>query len=1062
MRRFWIILGLLVFVVAGWLAALGWPTLAAPPQQTGAAVSVGQVVASGFSLPVHVTNAGDGSGRLFVVEQGGRIKIIKNGAVSTFLDISSLVSCCGERGLLSVAFDPSYKQNGHFYVDYTNTAGNTVIARYLVSSNPNVANAASAVTLLTIAQPYANHNGGQLMFGPDGYLYIGMGDGGSGGDPENRAQNLNTLLGKILRIDVNHGTPYAIPPNNPYVGKTGRDEIWAYGLRNPWRFSFDRLTGDLYIGDVGQNLWEEIDYEAAGSPGGLNFGWRCKEGTHDYNLSGNPCTGLTGPIAEYSHSVGHSVSGGFVYRGGEFPALVGRYFFADYVDKKIWSMVKTGSVWSTPTLEIANTGFNISSFGEDEQGELYVVDYSGGTIRRLTDANATGPNLTGSTKTSSTPHADINEVFTYTIAIKNTGSQPNQPLYWRDVLPAGLGYIPGSLTATTGTINETAAPQLSWQGTTAVAAVTITYQVKPTGLVTGSLVNRATLTSAVTAPLTLSHAVFVPRPVVTSTLSDFFVPGTQPNQLNAAIADPNGCDFCHTDPIYNSWRGSLMSQAGRDPLFWSALAVANHDAPQAGDFCLRCHTAKGWLEGRSQPADGSSLQLADISGGVTCAVCHRLVDPVPSTTDAAVVIDAGIRAALTATLPATHTGSAMLIVDPEDRRRGPFVVTQTYHSAYQTDFLGQANNAITESRLCGSCHNIDNPLLSWDAGRGQFWPNSMDAAAPGFDSGQLFPIESTYDEWLNSDFAAGGVTLPKFAGAKPGGQVASCQDCHLPRTTGLAAEAVYNPVQRDCVSTGCLPEHQLVGGNTWIPQLLQDSRWRLNSVADAVALNNTAQAARSMLQKAATVTITLTANGPDSATAVVRVINDTGHKLPTGYAEGRRMWLNLKAFDAAGSLIYQSGVYNAATGQLASDPDLKVYEVQQGITPQLAQALQLEAGASFHFVLNNTTVKDNRLPPRGYTQAKFNAPGLRPVAATYADGQYWDDTTYTLPPQTARVSAVLYYQTASKDYVDFLRANGGVDGVSLGQLWDTSKSPPVVMAAAFANPLTYYLPVIFK
>jgi uncharacterized repeat protein (TIGR01451 family) len=1064
---FTIIIGVCILLFGN--RAGSYPAAAAPPNQLpDIDLTVAEVVAGGFSVPVQVTHAGDNSGRLFVVEQGGRIKIIKNGAVlsTPFLNIASLVSCCGERGLLSVAFHPRYKTNGYFFVNYTNTGGHTVVARYSVSANADVANAASAQVILTVNQPYSNHNGGQLMFGPDDYLYIGMGDGGSGGDPLNHGQNKTTLLGAMLRLDVDHGLPYTIPPDNPYVGLPGRDEIWAIGLRNPWRFSFDRLTGDLYIGDVGQNAWEEIDFQAAGTPGGVNYGWRCLEGTHTYNYSGS-CGSepLTAPIAEYSHSLGHSVSGGFVYRGSLYPALQGRYFYADFVDRKIWSLYQTdGGGWSAPALEINDTGFNISGFGENESGELFVVDYSGGAIRRVADVRGPSPNLTASTKSASTPHANVGEAITYTISLINGGALTPAAMTLVDTIPAGLGYLPGSFSATGGSPDDSLAPTLRWSGSAATGRITLTYRVTVTGQSQGSLVNRAVLTVAGLSPISLTGAVFVPRPVLTSTLADFFLPGTQPHQLTDAIAEADGCNFCHTDPIYQAWRGSMMGQAGRDPLFWAAVAVANQDAPGSGDFCLRCHTPKGWLEGRSHPGDGSALQFGDIDNGVGCNVCHRLVDPVPSTTDEAVAVDAAIRAALTTTLPANHPGSAMLIIDPEDRRRGPFEVNpDQFHpkATYQPDFLGQAGSAVTASSLCGSCHNIDNPLLSWNAGLGQFWPNQMQAAAPSVAQGDLFPIETTYDEWLNSDFATGGVVLPKFAGAKADGRVESCQDCHMPRATGLAAESQFNPVNRDCQSTGCLPVHELVGGNTWVPQLLQDPRWRLTSPPDAAALQATSRAARAMLQKAATLTVTLTDSGAGK-TAVVRVENDTGHKLPTGYPEGRRMWLNLRAFDAEGQVIYESGAYNSATAELTEDAAIKIYEAKQGITPELAVLTGQLAGPSFHFVLNNTIEKDNRIPPRGYTQVAYNRPGLQPVGATYLDGQYWDETGYPVPPETVRVAATLYYQTSSRAYIDFLRANGGVDGASLGELWDASKSQPEVMSFAVDPPLLMYFPLIFN
>lgn len=392
-------MGLTIAIVALFMVASGsGPAASAAGPLLPVDITVDEVVASGLDHPVHLTHAGDGSGRMFVVEQQGIIRIIKGGSVlpAPFLDVSGKVLYGGERGLLSVAFPPNYAGKDYFYVNYTRQPdGYTVVARYRVTEDPDVAEESSEEVLLTVSQPYANHNGGQLVFGPhDGYLYIGMGDGGSGGDPQNRAQNTSSLLGKILRIDVESGVaPYRVPADNPFVNASDRrDEIWALGLRNPWRFSFDRSTTDLYIGDVGQNAWEEIDYEAAGSAGGLNFGWRCKEGAHDHDFSGDcPSLPLTDPIAEYDRSDGGSVTGGFVYRGIRYPALVGRYFYADYVGGKIWSMYKTGldpTTWSTPELEL-DTDLFISSFGEDEEGEVYVLDHAGGTVRRL--GNVDGP-----------------------------------------------------------------------------------------------------------------------------------------------------------------------------------------------------------------------------------------------------------------------------------------------------------------------------------------------------------------------------------------------------------------------------------------------------------------------------------------------------------------------------------------------------------------------------------------------------------------------------------------------------------------------------------------------
>jgi glucose/arabinose dehydrogenase len=351
-------------------------------------------VAGGLQSPVYLTGAGDGSGRIFIVEQVGLIRVMKDGRLlpTPFLDIRSLVISGGERGLLSVAFLPDFKTSGAFVVDYTRSAanpanvGDTVIARY--KANPataDVADRASGQTLLTIKQPQANHNGGLVKFGPDGYLYIGMGDGGAAGDtgsghaPEGNGQSLTTLLGKILRIDVGATGPYTIPASNPNLGVGTRREIWAYGVRNPWRFSFDRATGDLYIGDVGQNAWEEIDLQPANAKGGANYGWPSWEGNHRYR-SGPAKPGDTKPIAEYPHGSGVcAVTGGYVYRGTKIPALSGFYIFGDYCTGQLWTLVKYRGTWRRSVLR--DTPYLISSFGEDDAGELYVIDLNGSAYR---------------------------------------------------------------------------------------------------------------------------------------------------------------------------------------------------------------------------------------------------------------------------------------------------------------------------------------------------------------------------------------------------------------------------------------------------------------------------------------------------------------------------------------------------------------------------------------------------------------------------------------------------------------------------------------------------------
>ncbi|MBI5016134.1 MAG: PQQ-dependent sugar dehydrogenase [Deltaproteobacteria bacterium] len=339
-------------------------------------------VASGLAEPVHITHAGDGSGRLFVVEKRGTIRIVRDRAVlpTPFLDLSGAVRSTGsEQGLLSVAFPPDFATRRHFYVDYTGQSGvgDTVVARHTLSADPDVANAAGEA-VLRVRQPFTNHNGGQLAFGPDGFLYVGLGDGGGGGDPFGNGQNLSSLLGKILRLDVEAGVPtYAIPTGNPFG-----DEVWAYGLRNPWRFSFDRATGDLFIADVGQAQFEEIDVQPATSRGGENYGWNVMEGFHCFGAATCNQAGLTLPVVEYTHAGGNcSVTGGFVYRGGRLPALQGIYLYGDYCSGRIWGLRRNGAAWENGLL--LTTALQISSFGEDEAGNLYVADLGAGDIYRI-------------------------------------------------------------------------------------------------------------------------------------------------------------------------------------------------------------------------------------------------------------------------------------------------------------------------------------------------------------------------------------------------------------------------------------------------------------------------------------------------------------------------------------------------------------------------------------------------------------------------------------------------------------------------------------------------------
>jgi glucose/arabinose dehydrogenase len=342
-------------------------------------------VAEGLAFPLDLT-APPGDPRLFVVEKGGAIRIIKDGVLLArpFLDIHAKVSTGGEQGLLGLAFDPAYATNGRFVVHYTDGGGNTRLSAFQVSADPDQADATSEQVLLTVDQPFANHNGGQIAFGPDGFLYLGLGDGGSEGDPNGTGQRLDDLLGSVLRLSVSP-TAYTVPPDNPFVGRSGaRGEIWSYGLRNPWRFSFDRLTGDLYIGDVGQDRLEEIDVAAASAGGGrgVNYDWNVMEGRSCYAASSCDTTGLTLPVLQYDHGQGCSVTGGYVYRGAAIPALQGHYFYADYCRGFVRSFrLVNGAPAEQADWPTLRPGGSVPSFGEDAAGELYVLSADGRVLK---------------------------------------------------------------------------------------------------------------------------------------------------------------------------------------------------------------------------------------------------------------------------------------------------------------------------------------------------------------------------------------------------------------------------------------------------------------------------------------------------------------------------------------------------------------------------------------------------------------------------------------------------------------------------------------------------------
>lgn len=375
MRQAWV---LAVLVLAGCmqpgpLPPASPPPASAPPAQGEARIAL-QELASGLDAPLYVTHAGDD--RLLIVEQGGLVKVWRNGTLlpQPFLDVRDRITSGGERGLLSIAFDPA--NAGRVYADYTDLQGNSVVAWYPWSGDR--ADAAQEHAILHVQQPYANHNGGLALFGPDGMLYIGFGDGGSGGDPQGNGQDTDVLLGKLLRVDVRDGT-LRVPEDNPFAHGGGRGEVWSYGLRNPWRFSFDRATRELTIADVGQNRWEEVDVQPADDAGGANYGWNAYEASHVYEQQ--PTTGrLVMPVWEYDHGDGRcSITGGYVYRGARIPALRGTYLFADYCSGQVWGMTRDAG--GAHVRELLRTGFRVSSFGEEASGEVDVVDHGGRVLR---------------------------------------------------------------------------------------------------------------------------------------------------------------------------------------------------------------------------------------------------------------------------------------------------------------------------------------------------------------------------------------------------------------------------------------------------------------------------------------------------------------------------------------------------------------------------------------------------------------------------------------------------------------------------------------------------------
>ncbi len=518
--------------------------------------------------------------------------------------------------------------------------------------------------------------------------------------------------------------------------------------------------------------------------------------------------------------------------------------------------------------------------------------------------------------------------------------------------------------------------------------------------------------------------------VAPTTLRDFDLPGTQPFD-GGILDDPDAvCRSCHgdfdtaTEPWYN-WSGSMMGNTMRDPVFIATMIIAEQDAPSSGDLCLRCHTPGGWQEGRSLDTTGGLLTDKD-RWGVHCDYCHRAVDPVyqagvspPADEDVINDLDA---------VPDFY-GNGQFVTDPDPIMRGPYADAQADHVFYESDFHRRSD-------ICGTCHDVSNPAFMAGATPGLYDVDALDTPHATGDKRDMFPVERTYSEWSVSEYALTGVYAPEFAGVKPDGIVATCQDCHMADANGRGADG--GPNRSD------LGVHDLTGGNHFVPDIIETF---FPGQTDPAALADGKARVTAMLQKAATLEVTEDAQGGFPGVNV-RVINETGHKLPSGYPEGRRIWINVKGYDAGMALVYESGHYDFATGHLTHDEDAKIYHIEPGTSHRLAGILGIAAGPSFHFVLNDTVFLDNRIPPRGFTNAAFETIQSPPVAYPYADGQYWDDTHYTLPVGTESVEVTLYYQSISKEYVEFLRdANTTNDyGQQLHDAWVAQgMAPPQLM-----------------
>lgn len=537
-----------------------------------------------------------------------------------------------------------------------------------------------------------------------------------------------------------------------------------------------------------------------------------------------------------------------------------------------------------------------------------------------------------------------------------------------------------------------------------------------------------------------------------TTLDDFFHPGTQPNpdqEEFVPVAPSSNCTFCHANYVFeeppgysephNGWLNSLMAQSVRDPIWQAALTIANQDAEGAGEFCIRCHAPGAWLAGKSVTGDLSDFDMFDFDG-INCHFCHRMVDPVYEE-GISPPEDQAILAALDFA-PNGHVGNAQFVIDPADVRRNARQVAVNYHSTVTGELAPIIFSPFhRESAACAACHDVSNPVYVRQPD-GSYALGNLGEPHPTGDQHDMMPEQRTYSEWLFSDFASGGVFFPdgRFGGDHPTGVMQSCQDCHMPRRANFGGCA-FTDSDPDLEPHADFAQHHFAGANTWVLGAVLDeygftTGLTEQSVADAH--NRTAE----LLRNASDVELTV-----ESDLLNVRVINWSGHKLPTGYPEGRRMWLNVRFLDEKGKLVQEHGAYDYRTATL--DPsDTKVYEAKLGITDDVAQQVGLPAGKSFHLVLNNEVLFDNRIPPVGFTNAAYEEIRAAPVDYTYDDGQHWDDTAFPLPRGAAEAVVTLYYQTTTREYIEFLRdANVTNDrGQNAYDLWVAhGKSAPLDM-----------------